>query len=25
VAARKSVNGVVPALGGLVLWNVEKN
>jgi peptide/nickel transport system substrate-binding protein len=25
VAARKSVNGFVPALGGLVLWNVEKN
>jgi len=25
VAARKSVNGFVPARGGLVLWNLEKN
>jgi peptide/nickel transport system substrate-binding protein len=25
VAARKSVTGYVPGLGGLVFWNVEKN
>jgi peptide/nickel transport system substrate-binding protein len=25
VAARKSVSGFVPALGGVVLWNIEKN
>ena len=25
VAARKSVSGLVPGRGGLVLWNVEKN